>query len=319
MSVLAAAAAALGLASTAYQATGEARDRRENPPPGRLVDVGGYRLHIMTAGHGSPAVVVIPALGSGGSEWLGVQQAIARETAGCVYDRAGLGWSDSPLRRRSAATMAGELHGLLQGVGCSPPYVLVGHSLGGLVARFFIQRYRGEVAGLALIDSSHPGQRGRLPKTEMRDYPGGKLLEAGLAWARPLGLRRMARDLGLRQAADRDAAHSDWSCHRRADIAELFAFDAICREVTGGLGDLPLAVVTSSELDPNRPPASRAQRARSRFYRVWATLQDELSTLSTDSTHVVAEHAGHYVHLDDPELVTKAIIDLVRRARSTAH
>jgi pimeloyl-ACP methyl ester carboxylesterase len=318
MGVLAAGTAALGLASATYQAVGEARDRRENPPPGRLVDVGGYRLHIMTVGHGRPSVVVIPAMGSPGSEWLDVQRAIAPETAVCVYDRAGLGWSDSPLRRRSGATMAGELHALLQGVGCNPPYVLAGHSLGGLVARFFIQRYPGEVAGLALIDSSHPGQNGRLPKTELRYYPGGKLLEAGLAWAWPLGLRRMARDLGLRQAADPDAVTFDWSCHRRADIAELFAFDAICREVTGGLMDLPLAVVTSSELDPSKAPGSRAQRNRSRFYRTWAMLQDELAALSTNSTHAVAEHAGHYVHLDDPELVTKAIIDLVKRARSTA-
>src|SRR5436190_7147029 len=109
MSVLAVAAAAFGLASAAYQAAGEARDRRPNPPLGRLVDVGGYRLHIMIAGHGSPAVVVIPALGSPGSEWLGVQQAIAQKTAVCVYDRAGLGWSDSPPRQRTAVTMAGEL------------------------------------------------------------------------------------------------------------------------------------------------------------------------------------------------------------------
>ena len=151
----------------------------------------------------------------------------------------------------------------------------------------------------------------------MRDYRGGKLLEAALAWARPLGLRRMARDLGLRQAAPLEATHFDRSCQRRAGFAELFAFDALCRSVTGGLGDMPLAVVTSSELDPNRPPDSRAQRRRSRFYRTWATLQDELATLSTNSTHAVAEHAGHFVHQDDPELVTKVIIDLVRRARST--
>jgi pimeloyl-ACP methyl ester carboxylesterase len=313
MGRLAAAAAVFGLASAAYQAVGEALDRRKTAPPGRLVDVGGYRLHIMSAGHGTPAVVVIPALGSPGSEWLDVQQAVAQETEVCLYDRAGLGWSDSPSRRRTAVAMAGELHALLHGAGTMPPYVLVGHSMGGLVARVFIQLYPDEVAGLALIDSSHPGQKSRLPKLEMRNHRGGKLIEAALAWTRPLGLRRLARDLGLRESAS-----STWSLHRRAIYGELLAFDAICREVTGGFADLPLAVVTSSELGPNQPAGSRAQRDRSRFYPPWAALQDELATLSANSTHVVSEHAGHYVHRDDPELVTRVIVALVAQVRSPA-
>jgi pimeloyl-ACP methyl ester carboxylesterase len=169
MAGLAAAAAILGLTSFAYQAVGEAADRRKTAPPGRLVDVGGYRLHIMRSGQGTPAVVVITALGTPGSEWLDVQQAIAQEAEVCLYDRAGLGWSDPPPGRRTAAAMAGELHTLLHGAGAIPPYVLVGHSMGGLVARVFIQLYPDEVAGLALIDSSHPGQKSRLPKMEMRN------------------------------------------------------------------------------------------------------------------------------------------------------
>jgi pimeloyl-ACP methyl ester carboxylesterase len=312
MGGLAAAAAVFGLASAAYQTVGEARDRRTNRPLGRLVDVGGYRLHIMSAGEGTPAVVVIPALGSSSSEWLDVQQAISQETEVCLYDRAGLGWSDSPPRRRTAVAMAGELHALLRGAGTMPPYVLVGHSMGGLVARVFIQLYPEEVAGLALIDSSHPSQKSRLPKLEMRNYRGGKLLEAALAWTRPLGLRRLARDLGLRKSAS-----VGWSRHRRAIYGELLAFDAICREVAGGLGDLPLVVVTSSERDPNQPVGSSAQRDRSRFYPPWAALQGELATLSTDSTHVVSEHAGHHVHRDDPELVAEVILALVAQARAT--
>ncbi len=313
MGRLAAAAAAFGLASAAYQAVGEARDRRKARPPGRLVDVGGYRLHIMPAGHGTPAVVVIPAMGDAGSEWLDVQRAVAQQTEVCLYDRAGLGWSDPPPRRRTAAEMAGELHALLRGACIMPPYVLVGHSMGGLVARVFIQRYPDEVAGLALIDSSHPGQKGRLPKIEMRNYRGGKLLESALAWTRPLGLLRLARDLGLRESAPVGRSR-----HRRAAYGELLAFDAICHAVSGGFGDLPLAVVTSSELVPNQPADSRAQRARRRFYASWAALQDELAMLSTNSTHDVSNRAGHYVHRDDPELVIRVITALVAQARQAA-
>jgi pimeloyl-ACP methyl ester carboxylesterase len=185
--------------------------------------------------------------------------------------------------------------------------------MGGLVARVFIQLYPDEVAGLALIDSTHPGQKSRLPKMEKRNYRGGKLLEAALGWARPLGLRRLARDLGLCGSAS-----VGWSQHRRALYGELLAFDAICREVAGGLGDLPLAVVTSSELDPNLSAGSRAQHDRSRFYPPWAALQGELAALSTNSMHVVSEHAGHHVHRDDPELVTRVIVALVAQARPTA-
>ena len=313
MAGFAAAAAVVGLASAAYQAVGEAGDRRKTAPRGRLVDVGGYRLHIMSAGQGTPAVVVIPAMGSPGSEWLDVQQAIAQETKICLYDRAGLGWSDSPARRRTAVAMAGELHALLHCAGTMPPYVLVGHSMGGLVARVFIQLYPDEVAGLALIDSSHPGQKSRLPKKGMRNHRGGKLLEAALAWMRPLGLQRLARDLGLRGPPS-----TAWSRHRRAMYGELLAFDAICREVTGGLADLPLAVVTSSELDPNQPAGSRGRRDRGRFYPPWAALQDELATLSANSTHDVSERAGHHVHRDDPGLVIRVIVALVAQVRSTA-
>jgi pimeloyl-ACP methyl ester carboxylesterase len=123
----------------------------------------------------------------------------------------------------------------------------------------------------------------------------------------------LARDLGLREPAS-----ALRSRHRRADYGELLAFDAICRQATGGLADLPLAVVTSSELDPNSPAGSRAERDRSRFYPSWAALQDELATLSTNSTHIVSERAGHYVHRDDPELVTRTIVGLVTQARRDA-
>src|SRR5262245_3123277 len=96
-----AAAMALGLASAAYQAAGEARDRRRFPPPDRLVDVGGYRLHLLCAGQGSPAVVVIPALGGAALGWLTIQRSLATETTVCLYDRAGLGWSDLAHGRRT--------------------------------------------------------------------------------------------------------------------------------------------------------------------------------------------------------------------------
>jgi pimeloyl-ACP methyl ester carboxylesterase len=303
---LAAAAAALGLASAVYRTVGEAWDRRKHPPPGRLFDVGGYQLHIKCAGEGRPPVVICPALGAATDEWADVQRMVAQETAVCVYDRGGLGYSDSPGKRRTGTRMAGELHALLHNAGIAPPYVLVGHSMGGLVARVFAHLYPGEVAGLALIDSSHPEMYERLTPSHLTHYPGGIVLHIARRRASPLGLRRLTRDLGLHKTGS-----IGWTRDRRATDSELLAIRPICREtaeLTGDLGDLPLAVLTASEF-------GRGDRTRAR-YEDWVTLQDELAALSTNSTHITAEHGGHHLNRDNPELVSEVITGLVRRVRS---
>jgi pimeloyl-ACP methyl ester carboxylesterase len=301
-----------GLASAAYQAAGEARDRREHPPPGRLVDVGGYRLHMMCAGEGTPPVVICPALGSTADEWADVQCRVARVTSVCVYDRAGLGHSDPPRKHRTAVRMAAELHALLQRASIRPPYLLAGHSMGGLLARAFVAMYPAEVAGLALIDSSHPQQQERLPKTDLRNYPGGMPLVAARRRLRPLAIRRLARDLGLGKAASVETRRN-----RRAAAAELLAFRAIRHQTSlvadDDLGELPLVVLTSAELAPNLDDTG--VRKRRRFYASWAVLQSELAALSTNSVHVIADHGGHQLNGDNPELVAKVVIDLVNRAR----
>jgi pimeloyl-ACP methyl ester carboxylesterase len=185
--------------------------------------------------------------------------------------------------------------------------------MGGLLARAFVAIYPTEVAGLALIDSSHPEQQKRLPKTDLRDYPGGMPLVAARRRLRPLGVRRLARDLGLSKTASVEARRN-----RRAAAAELLAFSAI-RHQTGqaaddDLGELPLTVLTSAELDPNLDGAWVSKR--SRFYPSWVVLQEELATLSTNSVHVIADHGGHQLNWDNPELVAKVIINVVHRARA---
>jgi pimeloyl-ACP methyl ester carboxylesterase len=308
---------ALALVSTGYQLWSEARDRRRYAPPGRLVDVGGRRMHIRCAGEGTPPVVIVPSLGAYSVAWAAVQDALSAHTTVCVYDRPGLGWSDPAPGWPTATGMARDLHGLLEAAGIAPPFVLAGHSIGGLVTRVFTHMYPGEVAGLALVDSSHPEQEGRLAPAWPQDYRGGKLMEAGLAFAQPLGLRRMLRT--IREGAPEDAreAFALSSRKRRAGVKELLTINAVCRQtgrLAGDLGDLPLAVISSSERDPQYPDGTRMQRARSRFYRGWIQLQRELATLSTDTVHVVAAHSGHHLNRDDPDLVVKTIAELVRRA-----
>ena len=310
----AAALAAAGIASAAYQAAAEARDRRRFPPPGRLADVGGRRLHLMDMGAGSPAVVIVPAVGGNVLDLLAFYRELASEMRVCVYDRAGFGWSDPPPRgRRTFDDMASELRQGLAGAGIDPPYLLVGHSIGGIIARRFASRYPRDVAGMILIDSSHEDQARRLRAEGF--------WRRGAARTRWFALRRRARILGLRRLAvlagfsqlnaelDRDVppefaaaarAVNLTARHRQAVVCELLLMTRSHGQPTS-LGNLPLTVLTAAGRDP-----------------AWMEMQAELASLSTASTHIVATQGGHYLQRDEPGLVSSAIRDLIAYIRKAS-
>ena len=139
----------LSLSGFLYQNISEARDRRFNPMAGRLFDVGGRKMHIDCRGEGSPAVILDAGLGDTYLSWRKVQPQIAAFTRACSYDRAGLGYSDPSPLPRTSEVIAKELHTLLQAAQIAPPYVLVGHSMGGYDVRLYASLYRDEVAGMA--------------------------------------------------------------------------------------------------------------------------------------------------------------------------
>ena len=147
---------ALALLGAIYQALGTRADRRNFPPPGKLVDVGEHRLHIRCAGEGRPTVVLETGALAMSSLWGWVQAQVAVHTRVCSYDRAGLGWSEPGPEPRNAVRITGELRTLLINAGETPPYVFVGHSFGGLLVRVYADRYPEDLAGLVLVDSSHP-------------------------------------------------------------------------------------------------------------------------------------------------------------------
>src|SRR5689334_18830943 len=180
----------LGLVGASYESAAEAADVRAYPPPGQLVDVGGYRLHINCTGTGSPTVVIESGWGDMSASWGWVQPEVAKTTRICTYDRAGMGWSEASPQPRTAREYAKELHTLLAKANEPGPYVLVGHSMGGYTMIVYAHDYPAEVAGLVLIDAQ------ALPKSDVANpkpapKPGGTSLPSLMA---RIGLVRLLAD-----------------------------------------------------------------------------------------------------------------------------
>ena len=302
----------LAAAGFLYENISEARDRRFNPMPGKLVDVDGEQMHLYCEGVGIPTVILESGLGDSYISWRKVQPEIAKFTRVCSYDRAGLGYSDSTSQPRTSKVIAGQLHTLLHNAGISPPYVLVGHSMGGYDVRRYSSLYRNEVVGMVLVDSSHPDQENRFPP-ELKNMEGSWIREAlFLEYTTPFGIPRL---IGLcdDQPAQR-AAECNFHSVREA-LAEMKAFPESAAETaaTGSFGDLPLAVLSH---DPDKPSAELAPDLAKPTNDAWEKMQEELAHLSTRGTQAIAKGSSHYIQIDRPELVVDAVRNIVNQAQT---
>ena len=298
----------LALLGAIYQAIATLRDQRAHPPPGEMVDVGGHELHIYCIGQGSPTVILDGSLGNMSAHWFWVQQTLAKTTRICAYDRAGMGWSESGPEPRDAEQFSGELHALLEGAHIGQgPYVLVGHSYGGLYTRMYAARYPEEVAGMVLVDSSHPEQYAHLLKNE--NYERSKQLFAGAPLLARVGVIRLFElnpappSLPPQQRAQ-IAAFNSSTRQVSATTEEFRATPETTAQVgrTGSLGDEPLAVVSAGK-----------------HLRGWLKLQGELAALSSDSSHRVVEGATHTSLVDDrsdAQATSTAIVEVVQSVRN---
>jgi pimeloyl-ACP methyl ester carboxylesterase len=283
--------AALALASVGggYQAVGDAAAAQANPMPGQLVDVGDHRLHLHCTGSGSPTVVLEAGGGAMSSDFGLIAPAVAGNTRVCVYDRAGRGWSESAQTAPHGLQVATDLHALLQGAQVPGPYVLAGHSFGGLYAQTYAALYPSEVAGMVLIDSTAPDAGASSP-TE-RPY----LLDRVFALASSSAQLGAARLFG---ATARDFLST---IHEYADAGDAVKQAAALTD----LGSKPLFVLT----------AGSGSDAAS------FTAQEQLALLSTNSAHRVVEGASHQSLVSDPDdaaTTTQAILAVVSAVRSGA-
>lgn len=294
-------------AGGAYEAIGRATE----PPVamrGQLVDVGPYRLHLECAGTGAPTVILEPGGGASAATLGWIAPEVARHTTVCVYDRAGKGWSDAAQTAPDGAQVATDLHTLLERAQIPGPYVLAGHSFGGLYVMRYAAQYPDEVAGLVLIDSTAPNSN-PVPTTTEGSDSFLKHVSALLSTTARLGLGRL---IAGASPSDLPPSYRDEANASAATPKEMAAF--IDEYAVAGrsaseagafttLGDKPLVVLT-------------AERGNSPG---WTEHQDAMATLSTNSRHDVVPGSTHQSLTDNPAhaaVVSDAIVDVVEGVRT---
>ena len=289
--------ALVALAGTTYQWHATRRELASTPPPGNLVDIGGYKLHLWCTGDGTPVVVLDNGLGGTSTGWGFVQPEVARFTRVCSYDRAGMGYSDAGPSPRTARRIARELAELLGRSGIAGPVVLVGASIGGYNVRVFASDHPERAAGLVLVDASHEDQPHEVPQMarfvpllstigvfRLLGVSFGQNVESLPPSVRPFGQATKFRAAGYRAAADeithvQESADEVRSSRRKLTIPVLV--------VTGALG-----------ADEN-----------------WRRLQRDQVALSERGCLIIARQSGHVVAVDQPEIVVEAIRTVVETAR----
>jgi pimeloyl-ACP methyl ester carboxylesterase len=301
----------LGLVGASYEAIAAAGDARRYPPPGQLIDVGGYRLHIQCVGAGSPTVVLDAGLSGSSLDWSLVQPELGRSTRVCAYDRAGMGWSDPSPYPRTPRQIADELHTLLTNAGIAGPYVLVGHSLGGKNVRLFALSHPEQVAGMVLVDARSEYVDANTSPAEAQTFQRASAAQAFLfRVARSVGLVRLIGASFWGGAAMPREMRTEGmlfqTSHRGVDatIAEGLerAADDVELQAAPSLGDRPLIVLASEQNILGIPSWTEAQR--------------RLAALSTNGRLITPKGSVHYIHWEQPTLVSDAVRQVIEDLRS---
>ena len=302
----------LVMSGIVYQTASAEADRRNFPAPGNLIDVGGFKMHIHCMGQGGPTVILETLSGGTSSYWGWVQPEVAKTTRVCVYDRAGRGWSGADSEPMTLARTVRNLYTLLTNARIDGPYVLIGHSIGGIYVRQFAAEYPEEVVGMVLVDSAHPYQFDRYPDMRKENESYLEMSAAFPTLAR-LGVFRIyfasggELDFAEMKEPQKSEIKAIWSSpeYFRSQRAEVIAGPGIFADgqKLGRLGDLPLLVI------------SAGQNATGG----WRELQSDLASLSDESTHLTLEtatHASLAFHSKDAHQVSLGILKILDAIRT---
>ena len=309
------------LAGVVYQFVATKIDEYRFPAPGEMVDVGGYSLHLYCTGEeGAPTVVMDSGAGGSVLDWQLVQPEVAGFARVCTYDRGGAGWSDLGAQPRTSEQFVEELHTLLGNAGVQEPYVLVGHSLGGTNVQLYARRYPDEVAGMVLVDSALE-DLDLLPITES--------LQGSPVWTKiyaTTGVVRLVNMLGPvgypfselpPDSVDEALAISSGTRQLYESADEVSSIGESFEEQLAApmsLGDKPLIVLTAGPLQMQGMGLSQEQMDQ--MDKAHTRTQAALTQGSQNSEQIIAEDSGHYIHLEQPDLVVGAIGQVVEAARN---
>jgi pimeloyl-ACP methyl ester carboxylesterase len=311
-----------------YQAAGTASDRRRYPPPGRIIEIGGRSWHLIDRGAG-PAVIFESGISATCLNWSQVSAAVEGFARASSYDRAWLGWSDPAKSPRTTSAIVDELHALLEAAQISPPYILVGHSFGGLLVRAYTAKYPGHVAGMVLVDPLSPNEwlnaspaHARMLRLGVKLSRRGALLarigvvRAALAllmgggrlvpqWIAKLSSGRGESVISRLVGEVRKMPPETWPMVRAhwclpksfvgmAGYLEALPTSAAQAVALGEPAPIPIIVLSAG----NTPPQLLEER-------------DQMADRSPRGRHIIARKSGHWIQLDEPELVVEAIREMV--------
>ncbi len=320
----------INLAGLVYQRVAERRDQELYPPPGEIVDVRGSRMHLYCMGEGTPTVILESGANSSALDWALVQPEVATFTRVCAYDRPGFGWSEPVSGSPTVIDAASTLHSLLEAAQVSGPYVLVGHSLGGVYVRAFASKYPTETVGIVLVDPGHEDVPERVPAEFIQFQKSQMMMYKFCRYAAPFGCMRVIKlwisiyeDTGHPEE-DRNAILSN--VHRSSfckaannEMEASFEISSIDVALPHSLADLPLIVlIAGTEMETQYdelPPAISSIIDRDIFLQSYAIIEDlkrELVSISSQGKLVVANQSGHFIHLDQPELVVQSIREVFK-------
>jgi pimeloyl-ACP methyl ester carboxylesterase len=236
----------------------------------------GHKLYLHCLGSGSPTAIFEAGFNDTGETWAVVQAEVAKFTQACAYDRAGLGRSDPGLESPTSLQVVYLLHKLLADAGLRGPYVLVGHSLGGQYIRVYADLYPEEVAGLVLVDSSHPDQFWRSAEVLPPESP---------------------------DESESTRFYREWfTTAQRDSTVKPRLYEP------GSMGDVPLVVLTA--LHKERAE-DLAEGLSEKLDLIWVELQEEMGMMSTNSTHIMLEESGHFIQHDAPEVIIESILGII--------
>ena len=293
------------IAGYVYEKAAEWKDKKVHPALGRIVAVGSHKLHLLCKGSGAPTVVIEQGAGEPSRLWWPVQDKIAEFASVCTYDRAGYGWSEPVAGGRTIAERAEELHTLLANAGIPGPYILVAHSYGGFIVRWFARNHPDQTAGLVLVDT--PEEAAFFRREVLNFYSRLRFMNGAVEVAARFGVLRLLGHLfpldhvgfSFVRPAEYSAAGDDLASLQLVE-PPMGNFGGV-----GSLGDMPLAVITHGQPFPG--PFFILEKG-------WSEGQTRLARLSTNSLLIRANNSNHMIQIDEPGLV----VDAIRRVHAAA-